>query len=962
MAAHRNEGGLVSDLAPLTTFDVLDQLHSGLDAHFRELHGKRREIAADAPIFALEHGLPAVDMDTLRESVRFAVARGFGSHYWRRSWLPFVVYAAESGYEYAGKEFWDSFDQMTPGWATNGDRDRIRVLYSKFSADYGGAIPTGAFAKNFPIISWPITHAILPVDLQRHLAQLLYEFRTRLTTELLRRPEDLGKALSGRAWGYTDRFRIFCSNTSLLGHVSAALLSGEDEESPYLLHSTLLRLVEGLEQESQAKLWLQGARSAASRVRARGFQPSVPRSGTRGQRDRLPNPTDPHLILRGSETGWRVYAQLPDLSSLSGRLTHVYDELRIRRAWVEGAKDTVLARGRLATPGQEVRLTRWPKPDASFLELEDGSSSVNALLRDQVEISRGPIWLFKQRTPGLAVEIKSKLIHPASTYYIVHGEDWISDGIPGLDPIGLDVAGASATRLVVPKQLTEVESNALVAAGLSVVTNVAIRPVGIVARRWDGEGAVEWLAGETGLVGIHSELVPVGGTLNLDGEQYSLEWPEGSRELFLSLDDLSVGDHELGVALTGNARETLAEGSLLVTIRDPQARDDAAEVGEGIRLLASPAGPTMSEIWAPGAVTIAGPEGLQVDLAVSLRDESNRELARISQPVVLPLLDSDWVGVAKKVRGDKSFNKYFDQAESLELTVSRAGVGHATLRADRGFQPLRWQLLRDREQTRAHLIDRTDRPDTRVFLYGVEKPVTRVELDPSSDVHAPATGGLLLAKGGEGIDASATMLLPTRPNELMGILVRPDVQTGPRTSDELLRLAFHYQRWAEADLPGDIFAQYRRDAVLEAITRALVSLACGNRWAAIERKLANSKDPFGLIDEMQAVVGGSEDQKRLAKKIGQSLYAWQDPASLLTGFDEVIQGTLRVNGVIGHDSAARFLLMLAGRSSRVLSWQEAERDYLLRQVIASPVLLRAARFAVVGTRLMNEAEQASRGF
>lgn len=947
-------------LTPAAALGSLRDFQARLDVHFRALRDARDAFSAEAPTFALEHGLSAEDLNALKASVRFAVARGFGNLYLRQNWLPFVVYAAESGYEYVGKEFWDSFDQTTPGWAIHGDRDRIRMLYRKFGTDYGGAIPTGAFAQNFPIIAWPITHAVLPVYLQRHLAQLLYEFRKGLTSELLRQPEDLGKQLLARSWGYTERFRIFCSNTSLLGHVAAALLSGEGEESPYLLRSTLLRLVEGLEQERQAKLWLQGARNAASRVRAHGFQPGIARGGSGNQRGRLPNPTNPHLFLRGSETGWRAYAQLPDLSSLGRRLTPVYDELRTRRAWVEGAEDTVLARGRLVTPGQEVRLTRWPNPEASFIELEDGKSDVNALLRDQVEISRGPVWLFKRRAPGLAVEVKSKLVRPDNTYYLVHGEDWTGDGVPGLKPIKLDVAGAAASRLVVPEQLTEAESNALVAAGMSVVTDVAIRPVGIVASSWDGEGAVEWIAGEPGLVGIHAEQFPVGGTLSLDGEQYSLEWAEGSREVFLSLDDLTVGDHELRVTLTSDARETLAEGSLLVTIRDPKVRGDTAEVGEGIRLLASPARPTMAEIWAPGAVTIAGPDGLRVELAVSLRGESERDLARISQPITLPLLDSDWLGVAKKVRGDSRFTGNFDQAESLELTVSRAGVGHATLRADRGFQPLRWQLLREREQTRAHLIDRTDSPDTRALLYRVETPVTLEELDPSSDVLAPATGGLLRAESGKGIDASATILLPTRPNELMGTRVRPDVQTGPRTSGELLRLVFHYQRWAGADLPGDVFAQHHRDAVLEAITRALVSLACGNRWAAVEHRLANSNDPLDLIDAMQAVVGDSDDQKRLAKKIGHSLYAWQDPASLLTGFDEVIQGTLRASGVIGHDSAPRFLLTLAGRSSQVLSWQGVERGYLMQQVIASPVLLRAARFAVVGTRLMGE--QASRGF
>ena len=95
----------------------------------------------------------------------------------------------------------------------------------------------------------------------------------------------------------------------------------------------------------------------------------------------------------------------------------------------------------------------------------------------------------------------------------------------------------------------------------------------------------------------------------------------------------------------------------------------------------------MSELWEPGAVTIDGPDGLRVELSVSLRSETRREIAKIQQHVTLPLLDTDWVGVAKKVRGDDRFTRHFDQAESLELSVSRAGVGYASLIADRGFQP-----------------------------------------------------------------------------------------------------------------------------------------------------------------------------------------------------------------------------------------------------------------------------------
>lgn len=943
--------------------EILQRHGQYLALHFAELRDQRAALGGDAPVFALEHGLSADDLAELTAAVRLVVAEGFGYRHWRDNWLPFVIYASEVGYSYAGEEFWTTFDSATPGWAHFGDRTRIRTWFQRFAVDFGGAIPAGAFAKNFSIIAWPITHAVLPVYLQRNLAHLLYDFRMGLTAQLLQNPEELGKELSARAWDYTERFRIFCTNTSLLGHVAAALLSGEGDESPYLLQSTLLRLVGGLEEERQTKSWLQGARTAANRVRSQGFQPSSTRGSRDGSHTRLPNPTDPHMVLRGSEAGWRAYAQLPDLSSLNRRLPDVYDELRTRRARIEGADDIILARGRLATPGQEVHLTRWPNPDRAFVELEDGTRPVNNLLRDQIEVTRGPVWLFKKRAPGFAVEVKSRLVHPGGTYYIVHDGTWDGAGVPGLTKVTLDVTDASALRLAVPEQLSDADCAALVESGLSVTTNVSIRPVGIAASSWDGEGAVEWIAGEPGLIGIHAEVIPTGGTLVLAGERYPLIWPAGEHEIFLSFDDLPVGEHELRITLNGAAQQTLSEGSLEVTIRDPRARSDSAELGEGIRLLASPSRPTMSEIWEPGAVTIAGPDGLRVDLAVALRNEAGKELDKVPLSITLPLLDTDWVGVARKVRGDNRFVNNFDRAESIELTVSRAGVGYASLTADRGFQPLRWQLIREREKTTAHLIDRTDGGNTRIQLYRVETPLKVEECDGSSDVVAPSTGGLLRALGAEGIDASAMILLPTRPNDLLGVRpTNPDVQTGPRTSAELLRLAMAHERWANADLPGDVFAQHQRDIVLEAITRAVVSLVCGGRWAAIERRLANASDPLDLTDEMKAAVGEVEEQKRLAKAIGQNLFAWADPASLLTGFAEAIHGTLRSNGINGHDSAPRFLLTLAGRTGQVVQWPEVERGYLLQQVIASPVLLRAARFAILGTRLLGDDEEAGRGF
>ncbi|GAA1137800.1 hypothetical protein GCM10009651_22310 [Microbacterium natoriense] len=949
------------ELTPDDVGEVLREEHARLDGHFRELARKRTE-QGGGPSFVLEHGLSDSDLEAINVGVRRAVARGMIPSRGTKMWLPFAVYATEAGYEYDGTEFWPSFAASTPGWARFGDRDRVRDWFRAFGDEYGGAIPRGAFAQNFKIIAWPLTHAILPADLQRHLAQLLYEFRMGLTTTMLEQPEQLGGYLHARAWNYNERFRIFCSNTSLLGQVAAALLYGEGEQSPYLLSATLRRLTTSLEQEQQSKEWLHSARHAAGRVRSRGFRPSGGDTELRGRRPPMPNPTDPRLVLLAGENGRRLHADLPDLSGLARRLPHVFEELRSKRARVVGSERKILPRGALANPGR-LRLLRFPRSDdPAFIELEGASSQVNALLRDQVQVHTGPAWLFKRQQSGVAVEVKGRMLRPGGTYYVLH-DGTRAPAVSWAKTVPVDIDEVVATRLVVPTQIDEHETAALVAAGLSLTTDIVIRPVGVAAHYWDGDGTVEWSVGEPGLIGIRADQLAAFCHLTLDGERHSVAWPDGEREMFLSLDDLAVGDHQLHVELLDTGRIPLTEGTLLIRIRDPRVRRDAAESGEGIRVLTSPGRPTMNEIWAPGALTIIGPRDLPVDLTVSLRSADRREVARIQQSVQLPMLDSDWAGVAAKIRSDDRFVKNFDRAESLELTVRHAGVGHASVIAERGFQPLRWLLTRAYDNTIAHLVDRTDSDSTRAELYRFESPLRPEVVDLESDVRAPAAGGLLHAAAiGADQEVAATILLPAQPSEIRHLWRPPHVPTGARTREEVTRLAQAHRIWARADMPGDALTQSQRVLVLDGITRAVTSMVGGKRWSQIELRLADASDPLDLCGEMQASVGDSDEQVRLARTISQNLYSWADPVALLTGFAEAAHSSLRAAGFTGHDTAPRFLLTLAGRTGDVMEWSKTERRFLLDQVLLSPGLVRAARFAILGTRLFGDSEQERQGF
>ena len=122
--------------------EVLSVLHQRLETHFMALRTNRDRTAGPGfPIFALEHGLTDAELTLLTTTVRAAVQR---RHLPGTPWLPFIIYAAEIGYEYSGVEYWQTFTARTPGWAEFGDREYIRSNFYKFAKQFGGARHCGA--------------------------------------------------------------------------------------------------------------------------------------------------------------------------------------------------------------------------------------------------------------------------------------------------------------------------------------------------------------------------------------------------------------------------------------------------------------------------------------------------------------------------------------------------------------------------------------------------------------------------------------------------------------------------------------------------------------------------------------------------------------------------------------------------------------------------------------------------
>lgn len=940
----------MAEIKRANTAETLEHFHELLDGHFKGLHQRRQALGQRIPVFALEHGLHDENLKLLRSAVLQAHQDWRVSLLSRRWWLPFAVHAAEVGYVYDGHEFWPIYAEATPAWDdTQYERERVRSWFNKFADEYGGALPQGSWAKTFRLIAWPITHAVLPRYLQMQLARMLADFRT-AWPDLLDDPAKLGVRLHSWSRYYGDRLEKFCQNTALVGHVAVALLlAGEDEESPFIEPAALARLVKDLNSERQTRRWLQDARNSASTVRMHNFQ--QPAGSVRQPTGkRLPAATDPKLQLKRQDGTWEAYAVLPDLKPLQHILPAIYDELRESRAVVAGAQE-VIRTGALLYATAPLRLASWPWPTQPFLQLQHASTEVNLLIAEQCRITSGPWWVFRRSPDQPAVEVKGKFIRPGGLYCIV--------GAPALDPpdiawcekAEIAVDGVGAYDLKVPTVLDENDSRALVAAGISVISDVSIRPVGIVASSWDGEGSVEWLAGEPALIAIHAQHSPSKARLTINDQPYYTEWPAGEIDLFLSVDGLGAGTYEIRVSIgdpDGDGRNS--GGTLIATIRDPQVRSEAGSSGEGIRLRTEPAQPSLPELWDGRAVVeVDGPEDTNASLEITLRDAAGTQLGSQRRSLRLPVTSADWPRVFRQLRDMPEMARHYDEADVGELSVSRAGIGIARLTCERGFRGLRW-IISTRHRGggyAARLIDRADGDPVSVEFFSVEHPVVGRPHPADQEFVGPPRGGLLWATNGEQV---AGQIIPPDPNQLLRLgIAQPSVPAATKCLPEVLKLARVHRQWNDAELPAHPFGVRERQRVLDALTTALAIMLTGGRWGSFEERIAGLAPADVDFNEAQSLVGDSLAHRAAGQSIASNLWRWNSPEALVSGFGESIAVLARSARMKDVMKGARFLLQLASSPGDVLDWEESERNRYLQCLFTDPVLMRAARFAVLGT-------------
>jgi hypothetical protein len=925
-----------------------------LAEHFERLKKDRKE----RPIFALEHGLTPAEVLALSDIVRAEVRLSSPA---REHHLVWTTYAAEIGYGYAGDQYWQTFEEKTPGWAENGDRGWIRDAFLFFQTRYSGAAPTGAWARHFSIISWPITHAILPRDLQQQLAQLLFQLRYSFSADFFESPLLLGEFIRAHSWNTSARFQNLVQEPALVGQIATALLLQGKEGVETLLHPmTLRRIGDDLDRERLARNWLRDARSVAEqRAQVRGLSFGNPNLPRMQRPDAVPPEVErlgiePRLVLRPVDgTRWEVLLEVPDLSDLLLRFPQFRGVLTESRCTIAGAAGRPLARGRCLHGPQRVALSRWPKSDEVLLKFDGADELLEYLLRTYCLLRPKSSWLFRVASDCIAYESRGSLVRASNRYLLLSSETLNLRDLA--ERVHLTCEGVHAALFEVPDVLTPAWERGLRELNLTIGKSIEVWPAGLGAVAWDGEGHAEWSASETPILGIKSDHAIDELTVAVEGGP-SLSLPAtgmtAGDPVFVELPLLPVGLHKVRVAARSGSGPPSDLG-IVMRVRESVPWTHGVSPQGPLAVEVEPVAPSLEQVWeGKVAILFRGPASRQLKCRIKMfaRGADKPSFEGQLPPIALPLSSDDWTRqFATHIKNELRAQHAYDDAQVLEVQFSADELGAFTLRCEREFTPLRWSLSRINSGVSVRLHNNAGSGIPIIERYSFTQPTVGAQLSVNPEHKVHDTGGLYVAKLGT---YQAAIIAPSVVRSLADLRCEPQVDPLANTSEAVAEALMFARLWGSARLSGDLLGALRRRDVIRAITQQVFSAIGGQSWLQAERNIGKADGLAALGSEIAR--GGWDraviDRYNLrAEALAHNTLPQHISSLTLLARDLklVMPGLGRREGPEDPAWLAEFTLRLASDPTTLEGWAGHYTNAAINKLFQAPTFARAVRFIVL---------------
>jgi len=930
----------------------LDQWQERMERHFLALSKSRA--ASGLPLFALEHGLSVAETEEIGAQLRAQLVRRsrLAPH-----WLLWTIYAAEQGYTYEGGEYWQSFEEATPGW-DNRDRYRISSWFSRFQRTYNGFKPHGPWASHFSIIAWPITHAVLPRYLQRQFAHTLYVLRFQLARLNSIEPAAIGRLLATNVFDASTRLEQFLQQEELVGRMVLALLHqqevGEGEEP--LLPATLDRIVCDLESIRNARGWLKETGRVVSK-RFKGL--------SKGSRFHTPNgiqelETDfanqlrpdirPDLRLHyKGEGAWDLQIDIPSFKDIAALNPEVRNFLKNTRCVLNGGSLRKPA-GWLLSGRRQAVLREWPDPERPLINFEKPNGTVAHLLQTECRMEQGPHWLFRIGRDGIARGITSRIVRPGYEYIIASMSPSI-ELIEGMKSCAVNCPNIHAIRFNVPQELSNAHEHWIKEKGFELARTIRVWPTGFPGRRWDGEGKSEWLTTERPCIGIVSDHHVETYQISLDGKEcLVVNAGEPGTPTFLQLSELQPGRHFLTIRAqqlnaTSN-RPPLHEGYLELRVREPEPWMPGSTSHSGLIVSVDPHDAALNTFWENDcALSVFGPPSRRVTPYVVLQSAGEEEIfhGQVCGPLELPITPAIWEKRFSDFLRREKCEWEFLEASLGKLILDGGDLGRYVVRFEHEVRPLRWVIRQSGGGLSIRLVDETGQEDVEpeCYFFDMEKPRVGRRLNLSEafegrPVESP--GGLFVAKA-QDYRSSVIVSTGLTGGGLGGLGVHPKhghISRQPQVIFELLKDVYC---WYSAPVTGYL-AGARRLQVANRLMFGVVGMMAGWDWSRTEEKLTSGGDVAFCMDRLHD----------LALKKGGFASAVRLKAPQLIGDQDALSSwyfELSKRFAICFDKElCRFAVDFASRPHLLLSLYPDSLPDLLQRAQSYQNLIRGARLAV----------------
>ena len=908
---------------------MLGGIQQRLQTTYAALAARRRELGY--PVYALEHGLTAAELDDVAEvasaSIRYSLPSP--SH-----WLVWAALGAEAGYRYSGDEYWPALERAGGEWRSNDHRRRLREFYVRFREEFGGPLPQGRWAGQFKLIAWPINNAILPRYLQVHFARHLFDLRYALPHAVLEDGNGVGELLLRRYRGTTSRFQEFLQQTGLTTQIVLALRDEANKPIvPRIEPSVLRRIVEDLERTREARTYLRDARHIMETTKVKVAASLRTKSAT----------TDSTGAAAMQNQRFRLVAKrLPDGTFGLGLAFPDFRRLGVGRDTVAGQRVQVVGDdGRwqpasflLTFSGKDRGIDAFPAPNAALVAAEGDNADLTILLSEVAKIEERPAWVLRRHLDGSYREVVGGFVRSDQEYLVLTRADPPAALLDraGLKRATLNASGAEAFVLRTPSRINDQIKAALKDLRIGTKTDISVRPLGISPRPGD---LPSWLATETVILAASADADIKSIVVSLDGAEASFIACQDS-EALIALEHLSVGRHSLALApisAAGGGWTTPSE-QFEFDILAPTPWVEGMRGRSGFRLIRTPPTATFEAVVSGEASLVAfGPARRQVQWSLVGYDAAGH-------PAWEHPLGTSRVGEtrgnmpAMLRRACDHHSDQIDEAFQLDIVAKLDELGRQADRYPRAVEPLRWRY--EAEAGTVRLIDETDHVVTpTVRLYGLASPLDRqaIPLEQAlTGVKPDGEGGLFSVRRGETVQS---IFVSTPAEKKLRDLADLGVQQAMALPDHQGLAAIHLidgmRRWGLAKPVGHL-ALVRKELTIKRMRDALCGLCCGSDFLEI---LASSRPT--RFEQSQQKVGGSP-----GFGLRMRTTAW--PPDFEDAVNDFI-GYAERYGIETDRQRARAALILAYRPLQLRFDEAADKKAFLADLLGRRHLLRGAFLA-----------------